>query len=152
MADGIKIVAKNRKTLHRYHILEKVEAGICLTGSEVKSLRDGNVSIAEAFARPQNGEMFMIGMRIAEYKSSGYASHEPDRKRKLLLHKKEIRRLSAEVAQKGLSIVPLSIYFKRGLAKVELALVRGKKMYDKREAIKEREQERDAQRRLGRRR
>ncbi len=152
MAESVKIVAKNRKAYHRYHVLDKVEAGISLTGTEVKSLREGNVSIAEAFARPENGEMYILGMRIAEYKSSGYATHDPDRKRKLLLHRKELRKLTDEVAQRGFSIVPLSIYFKRGYAKVELGLVRGKKMYDKREAIKQREQERDAARERGRRR
>ncbi len=137
--DALKIVARNKKAFHQYEVLEKYEAGIALRGSEVKSLRDGKASLAESYARIDDGELILAGAHIDVYKSSGYTTHDPVRLRKLLMHKKEIRRIASKLAEKGLTMVPLSMYFKHGLAKVELALVRGKKLYDKRQVLKKRE-------------
>ena len=140
---GIQQVAANRKALHNYEVLERIEAGLALTGSEIKSIRQGRVSLNEAYARPDRHEMWLLGAHIAQYAAAGPFGHEPTRKRKLLLHKTQIRELTRSVEQEGLTIVPLRLYLKGGLAKVELALVRGRKRYDKREAIAKREAERD---------
>ncbi len=139
---------ENRKAFHDYEILEKLEAGIVLQGAEVKSLREGNASLKEAFARPENGEIFLHNMYIAPYQP---ALEKPPvrRRRKLLLHASQIRRWSKQVAEKGLTIVPLSVYFnEKGLAKVELALARGKTLADKREALKKRQIQREIEQRL----
>ncbi|MEJ5220477.1 MAG: SsrA-binding protein SmpB [Tepidiforma sp.] len=137
-------IAQNRRARHDYEILARFEAGIVLTGSEIKSVRDHKVQLQGAYARIKDGEAWLIGAHIAPYANAGYAAHDPTRDRKLLLHKKEIRRIAQMVDQKGLTLIPLSMYFKRGKAKVELGVGRGRKSYDKREAVKQREQERAA--------
>ena len=146
MAEGIKIVTSNKKAFHDFQILEKIEAGLVLTGTEVKSLREGRCNLKDSYARIRDGEVWLIGMHISPYKNAGYASHEPERDRKLLLHKDEIRRLHRKVQEKGVTLVPLKVYFKRGLAKVELGVAAGKRKYDKRQEIARREQERDLKR------
>ncbi len=143
-----KIVATNRKAYHNYFIQDAVEAGIALTGSEIKSIRSGRVSLAEAYVRPENGELWLLGAHIARYQEASLLSHEPTRRRKLLLHRKEIDTLTAKMAEKGFTLVPLRLYIKDGLAKLEVALARGKKLYDKREAIIRRETERELGRTL----
>ncbi len=136
----MQVVARNKKARHNYEILEEYEAGIVLKGSEVKSVRSGKVSIVEAFARVEGGELWLENMYIAPYDNSSVFGHEPRRKRKLLMHKKEIRRLAGKLAQRGLTLIPLEVYLNdRGLVKIKLGLARGKKKYDKREAIKERD-------------
>ena len=147
MAD-IKQVAANRKAFHDYEILEKIEAGISLTGTEIKSIRAGGAHIREAYARPLNGELWLYGAHIAPYKAASHMNHEPTRPRRLLLHRKQIVEWSSEMAEKGLTIVPLTMYLKNGMAKVELGLVRGRKQYDKRAAIAKRESDREVQRAL----
>jgi SsrA-binding protein len=149
-ADGarFKDVAVNRRALHDYDILERVEAGIALTGSEIKSVRGGKVSLQEAYARPEHDQIWLQGAHIAEYGPASYLGHEPRRARRLLLHKRQIRELSDEVNQKGLTLIPLRMYLKDGLAKVELGLARGRKQYDKREAIARRDADREIQRAL----
>lgn len=144
----IKIVAQNRKARHEYHIEDKVEAGIELTGTEVKSLRSGRASIKEAYATAMGNELFLTGCHIPPYEQGNIHNVDPVRPRKLLLKRGEIDRLIGVVARQGYSLVPLSIYFKRGWAKVELGVARGKKLYDKREDIKRRDQEREMQRAL----
>ena len=136
----------NKKAHFQYEILETLEAGLALQGTEVKSLRNGDASIAEGFARIRDGEIWLYGMHIGTYPQASIRNHEPLRTRKLLLHKLEISRLAGQTSLKGLTLVPLAVYFTRGLAKCELALVRGKKMFDKRQDIKRREHQRDMQR------
>jgi len=138
----IKTVATNRKARHNYHILDSVEAGIVLTGSEIKSIRAGRVSLGDAYVRPQNGELWLLNAHIARYEASSYLSHEPVRPRKLLLHRKQINALTSAVAEKGFTLVPLRLYIKDSIAKLEVALARGKKLHDKRESIIRRETER----------
>jgi len=145
-----KVIAVNRKALHDYHILETVEAGLVLTGTEIKSIREGRVSLREAFARPDDGELYLEAAHIAQYPAAGRYNHEPTRKRKLLLHKSEMRELSAALEEKGLTLVPLRMYLKNGRAKLELALARGRRSHDKREAIAKREAERQMQRAMRR--
>ena len=139
----IKTVATNRKAYHDYFIQESIEAGIALTGSEIKSIRAGRVSLADAFVRPEGGELWLLNAHIARYEASSYFGHEPTRARKLLLHRKQINQLMSDVAQKGFTLVPLKLYIKDSIAKVEVALARGKKLYDKRETIARREAERE---------
>jgi len=139
----IKTVATNRKAYHNYHIGEKIEAGIALTGSEIKSIRNGRVSLGDAYVKPENGEMWLVNAHIARYEASSYMSHEPTRSRKLLLHRKEIDNLTSKVAEKGLTLVATRLYLKGGIAKVEIALAKGKRLYDKRESIIRREMERE---------
>ena len=136
-------IARNRRARHDYHILDVFEAGLVLTGTEVKSLRDGKANIGDAYGVVKNGELWLLNMHVSAYDKGGYANHEPDRTRKLLLHRKEIRRLIGAVDREGLTLVPLEIYFKNGVAKVALALGKGKKAHDKRDTIKEREAERE---------
>jgi len=150
--DGEKTVASNRKARHDYTILETFEAGIALTGDEVKSLRGGRASLAEAFARVRSGEVWLEGMHIPPYEAGDKRSHQPVRPRKLLLHRREIAGLKAAQEQQRLALVPLRVYFTHGLAKVELALARGRRSHEKRQAIAEREHEREMRRELGRRR
>jgi len=140
---NIKIVATNKKAYHNYYIGETFEAGIALTGSEIKSVRQGKVSLVDAYVRPERGELWLYNTHIARYEASSYMSHEPTRPRKLLLHKKEILNLTGKVAEKGLTLVATRVYLKGGIAKVEIALAKGKKLYDKREAISRREAERE---------
>jgi SsrA-binding protein len=150
---GTKVVASNRRARHDYSILDTVEAGLVLHGAEVKSLRDGHVQLADAYARVEGGEVWMEGVHIAPYASAtGFGAVDPDRRRKLLLHGDEIRRLGARVAQERLTLVPLAIYFKEGRAKVELALAKGRKTQDLRQAIAERDAKAEAARALGRQR
>ena len=142
----MEIIAKNRKAYFQYEILEKIEAGVVLTGTEVKSIRNRDVSINESFAHLNNGEIFLYEMHIGEYKQGNRQNHEPKRVRKLLLHKREIAKIAGKIKQKGYTMIPLSLYFKEGVAKVELALVRGKTKIDKREDIKKRDIDREIQR------
>ena len=142
----IKTVATNRKAYHNYLIQDTVEAGIVLTGSEIKSIRAGRVSLGDAYVRPEAGELWLLNAHIARYEASSYLSHEPTRPRKLLLHGKQIDSLISKVLEKGLTLVPLRLYIKGSLAKVEVALAKGKKLYDKRESIIRRETEREIDR------
>jgi SsrA-binding protein len=138
-----RVVASNRKARHDYFILDTLEAGLVLKGTEVKSLRSGNANLQDSYALVKNGEVWLFGMHISPYEHGSFSNHDPRRTRKLLLSKREIRRLLGKVQEKGLTIVPLSIYFKGAYAKVELAIAQGKKSYDKRESIKQREAKRD---------
>jgi len=148
---GRKVVAQNRKARYDYHLEDTYEAGLVLTGTEVKSLRAGRASLVDGFAEVEGGELWLLGVHIPEYTQGTWTNHEPRRRRKLLLHRLEIERLSARAAERGLTIVPLSLYFKDGRAKVEIALARGKKSYDKRQALAEKQASRETQRELGRR-
>jgi SsrA-binding protein len=142
MAEGIKIVATNRKARHDYHIEDTLEAGIVLRGTEVKSLREGRLNLTDSFCTVEKGEMIVHGLHISPYSHGNLFNHEPLRPRKLLLHRKEIERWGKSTEQKGFTIVPLKVYFKNGFAKVEIGLARGKKQYDKRADISERETQR----------
>ncbi len=146
------IVARNPKARHDYHILDKWEAGLALTGSEIKSVRAGKVSLKQAFGVVRGGEVWIEAMHVSPYESGGYANHDPIRRRKLLLHRREIRRLIGAVQQKGLTLVPLDLHFTRGRAKLTIALGRGKKTHDKRQDLKQRDAERELARTVGRRR
>ncbi|HHY32060.1 MAG TPA: SsrA-binding protein SmpB [Firmicutes bacterium] len=141
-----KIVATNRKAYHDYHIHETYEAGIALTGTEIQSVRRGMVSLRDSFARVEGGEVLLYNMNISPYEHGNRFNHEPLRTRKLLLHKEEIRKLQGKTQERGFTLVPLKVYLKRGLAKVELALAKGKKLYDKREAAARRDLAREADR------
>jgi SsrA-binding protein len=146
---GEKTIAVNRQARHEYFILETVEAGLALTGTEIKSIRAGRVNMRDAYARIDHGEAWLIGMHISPYEQAGgFFQHDPLRPRKLLLHRREIDSLQGELGQKGLTLVPLRLYLKRGRAKVELGLAKGKKLYDKREALAERDARRDIDRAL----
>lgn len=136
-------VARNKRARFDYHLLETFEAGIALTGTEVKSLRAGKASIADAYGIVKDAEVFLLNAHIQPYERGGYVNHEPTRSRKLLLHRKEIRRLIGAVERQGLTLIPLELYFKKGVAKVALALAKGKKMHDKRETEKQRDAERE---------
>lgn len=142
----IKIVAENRKARHDYHIDEEFEAGVVLRGTEVKSLRQGRAILKDAYARIKNGEVFIHQMHISPYPFAYYDNHDPLRHRKLLLHKREIKRLSGKVNEKGLTLIPLKMYFKNGKAKISIALARGKRQYDKRDSIRRREEQREMER------
>jgi SsrA-binding protein len=149
---GTKLIASNRKARHDYAILDAVEAGLVLSGSEVKSLRAGHVQLADAFARMRDGEVWMEGVHIAPYQfAHGVGSHEPDRPRKLLLNRGEIDRLKARIDTERVALVPLSLYFRDGRAKVELGVAKGRTKGDKRQAIAERDSQREIDRALGRR-
>ncbi len=148
---GGPVVARNRKARHEYHLLETWEAGLVLTGTEIKSVRAGKVSLKEAFGIVRNGEVWLEGMNISPYESAGYATHDPTRSRKLLLHVREIRRLIGAVERQGLTLIPLDLHLTRGRAKVTMALARGKKRHDKREDAKRRDAAREAARAVGRR-
>jgi SsrA-binding protein len=144
--DEIESIARNKRARFDYHILDTFEAGLVLKGTEVKSLRDGRANISDAYGIIKDGEAYLLNLHISPYERGGYTNHEPDRTRKLLLHRKEIRRLIGAVERQGLTLVPLEIYFKRGVAKVALALGKGKKLHDKRDT----ERERDAAREIAR--
>jgi SsrA-binding protein len=150
--EGIKIIARNRRARHDYQIEDTFEAGLVLTGTEVKSLRAGRASLNEAFAQVSGGELWLHGMHIPEYERGTWTNHEPRRTRKLLLHRKEIDRLASQAAERGFTIVPLSLYFSGGRAKVELGLGRGKRTYDKRHDLAQRDAAREVDRALRRRR
>jgi SsrA-binding protein len=145
--EGTKQVARNRKAYHDYEVLEEVEAGLVLRGTEVKSLRNGQLTLGDAYARFIHGELYLVNAHIPEYKMGGYTNHEPLRPRKLLLKKSEVAKLSQRIEEKGLTVVPLAVYFKRGYAKTKLGICRGKKSYDKRAAIAKRDAARSIQRR-----
>ena len=141
---GEKLIASNKKALHDYFVLQKLEAGMELTGTEVKSLRDGKANLKDSYVAFERGEAYLLSAHISPYSHGNIANHDPERKRRLLLHRREIEKLQAQVVEKGLTVVPLRLYFKGGRVKVEIAVVRGKKLYDKRESEKRREQEREA--------
>ncbi|HEY6191285.1 MAG TPA: SsrA-binding protein SmpB [Bacteroidota bacterium] len=141
-----KIVVRNRKAAHDYFIIDRYEAGIVLKGTEVKSLRQGNANLQDGYAVVKDGEVWLIGLHISPFEKGNINNHDPKRDRKLLLHKQEIRRMFGKLSQKGLTLVPLRIYFNKKVAKVELAVARGKKDYDKREAIAKRDAERHMRR------
>lgn len=151
-AENSNVAATNPKARYNFIILDSVEAGMVLTGSEVKSLRQGRASLAEAFAIIRDDEVFLIGMHIPPYGQAGYSQHEPTRKRKLLLHKAQIQRLVGKTAEKGLTLVPMKCYFTHGLAKVELGLAKGKKTFDRREDLKAKDAKMAIDRALSRRR
>ena len=141
-------IATNRKALHDYEILDRVEGGLVLTGTEIKSIRAGKVDLRDAYARVQDGELWLHGVHIAAYDAGSYMNHDPRRPRKVLLHREQIRDFGSQVAQKGLTLTPLRLYLKNHHAKIELGLARGKRQYDKRQAIIERDRERAARQAL----
>jgi SsrA-binding protein len=143
---GVKIVCQNRKARHDYFILDQYEAGMVLLGTEVKSLRLGRANIRDSYATVRGGEVFLYNMHIGAYPFAAHGNHEPLRPRKLLLHKKEIKRLTGKIKEKGQTLIPLQVHFKDGKAKVTLALATGKRKYDKREAIRKREEKRELDR------
>ena len=145
---GIMIVATNRKANHNYKIIDKYEAGMVLTGSEVKSIRNNKISIKEAYVRIINNELFIIGMNISGYENSGYSDHNPTSDRKLLVHRREIFKIKKLVEEKGRTLVPLKVYFKRGRAKLEFGLGQGKKLWDKRQDIKDKQLNRRIDRKI----
>lgn len=149
--EGRSVVASNRKARHDYHLVEVFEAGLVLTGTEVKSLRTGRASLVDGFVSINSGEAFLEGVHIPEYTQGTWTNHEPRRRRKLLLHREQIDKLAGAIREKGLTIVPLQLYFLRGRAKVEIALARGKREYDKRQALRERQDRREADRAVARR-
>ena len=136
-------IAENRKAFHDYHILDTLEAGIALLGTEVKAIREGRVNLRDSFARVEDGEVFLYNVNISPYSHRGYADHEPLRRRKLLLHRDEIRKLIGKTVEKGMTLVPVRLYYKNGRVKVAVSLAKGKKDYDKRETIKRREADRE---------
>ncbi|MGH2571254.1 MAG: SsrA-binding protein SmpB [bacterium] len=150
--NGTKLIASNRKARHDYHILETFEAGLVLVGTEVKSLREGKASLAEAYARVLDDELYLVGAHIPEYSHGNRQNHDPNRPRKLLLHRREIERLRGKVEEKGLTLIPLRLYWKAGRAKVEIALGRGKRDYDRRQDVAKREAEREIDRAMSRQR
>jgi len=138
-----KHVAENRKAFHDFHLLETFEAGVVLLGTEVKAIREGRVNLRDSFARVEDGEVYLYNVNISPYSHRGYADHEPLRRRKLLLHRDEIRKLIGKTVEKGMTLVPVRLYFKDGRVKVAVSLAKGKKEYDKRETIKRREADRE---------
>ena len=138
-----RVVATNRRARHEYEILETLEAGLVLRGTEVKSLRAGTVNFKDSYATVRNGEAWLVGCHISPYSHGTDANHDPERDRKLLLHRKEISRLTGKVAERGLTLIPMRLYFKSGRAKLEIGLARGKKLHDKRSALRERETKRE---------
>lgn len=149
---NIRVVCQNKKARHDYEILEVIEAGMVLRGTEVKSLRQGRANLKDSYARVKDGELFLLQSHISPYSHSYYDNHEPDRVRKLLAHSQEIKRLQGKTQERGLTLVPLKIYFKDGKAKVELALARGKKIYDKRESLKRKTEQREMEKAIKQRR
>ena len=147
-----RTIATNRRARHEYDILERIEAGIVLTGTEIKALRANRANIGDAYAKPEGGELWLHNLHISQYAAGNSANHDPTRPRKLLLHKMQIRRLSRDVSEKGFTLVPLRIYLKRHLAKVELALAKGRQRHDKRRAIIDRYREKEAREAIGNRR
>jgi len=147
----LQVICRNRRAFHNYVILERLECGIVLTGTEVKSLRDGQASLEDAYAKLQDGEVWLIGSDIPEYAMGNRLNHKPKRPRKLLLHRREIDKFAGKATQRGFTLVPLQMYFKRGRAKVELAVARGKQQYDKRQDLKKAEAQRDIRRALSKR-
>jgi len=138
----------NRKAFHDYEIIERIEAGVVLIGTEVKALREGRANFKDSYARVIIGELWLVNMHISPYSNGGYSNHEPLRHRKLLLHKRELKRLIGKIEERGLTIIPLKLYFKNGRAKIEIGLARGKRLHDKRKDIAKKDMQRDAQREL----
>ncbi len=147
-----RLLADNRKAHHDYHILHTYEAGIVLLGTEVKSIREGRVNLRDSFARVEDGEVFIYNIHVSSYSHRGYADHEPTRRRKLLLHKSEIRKLIGKTVERGMTLVPVRMYLKNGRVKVVVGVAKGKKLYDKRETIRRREAERETRRAIKQRR
>ncbi len=145
---GEKLIAENRKARHEYHLLERFEAGLALTGSEVKSLRDGRAQLQRAYGDIRDGEVWLVGAHISTYDQAGVQNHDPDRDRKLLLHRREIENLTGKVQERGFTLVPTKLYFKNGRAKVELALAKGKDVRDRRREISKRDSDRQIERAL----
>jgi len=143
-----KLIVENRRARHDYHLLERVEAGLVLTGTEVKSLREGRANLRRAYADPRDGELWLVGAHISAYEQGSMGQHEPERDRKLLLHRREIDRLAEQVNEKGLTLVPIRLYFKDGRAKVELAVARGKERRDRRRELAKRDADRQIERAL----
>lgn len=143
-----KNITVNRKARHEYHIIQTLEAGLVLVGTEVKSLRQGSANLVDSYAKIKDGEAWLVNSHISEYKQGNINNHEPNRDRKLLLNKSEIRKLTGKTREKGLTLIPLRLYFKNGKVKVELALVKGKKVYDKRKEIAKKDFQRDQERRI----
>lgn len=141
--EGRRLIADNRKARHDYHVLETWEAGVALLGTEVKAIREGRVNLRDSYARVDNGELWLLNVHISPYSHRGYASHNELRQRKLLLHQHEIRKLVGRTVEKGLTLIPLELYFKKGRVKVLLALAKGKQLHDKRETIRRRDIDRD---------
>ena len=142
--DAEKLIADNRKARHNYTLLDTVEAGVVLLGTEVKAIREGRVNLRDSYARVEQGEVFLLNVHISPYSHRGYADHEPLRRRKLLLQKREIRKLIGKTVERGLTLVPVRMYFKRGRVKVALSLAKGKRVHDKRETLRQREADREA--------
>ncbi len=142
----IKVIVTNRKARYNYEITGNVEAGLVLRGSEVKSLRQGKASLSDAYARVKKGEIWVIGMHIAQYKEATFENHDPLRDRKLLLHKQEIKKLNRQIEEKGVTLIPLKLYFKNNLVKIDLGLAKGKRKYDKKESIAQKDIKRDLER------
>jgi SsrA-binding protein len=147
---SIKIIATNRKAYHDYFLGDTLEAGIALTGTEIKSIRAGSVNLRDSYVRPEGGELWLVGSHIARYEPGSYMSHDPTRRRKLLLHKKQIRNLMGKSAEKGLTMVATKLYLKDSRAKVEIALAKGKKLYDKKADIARKDSDREMEREVGR--
>jgi SsrA-binding protein len=145
-SEGIKIICKNRKAFFNFEIEDSFEAGISLIGSEVKSLRNGKANLSDSYGKFREGELYLVDVHISPYEQSGKENHDPLRERKLLLHRVELKKLFGKVSERGYSLIPLKLYFKGGMVKVELALARGKKTYDKRESIKKKDQRRELER------
>jgi SsrA-binding protein len=143
VADGIKVIAKNKRARHDYHVVDLLETGIALKGTEVKSIRLGKVQLVDGFAKVEDGELYLYGVHISPYEQGNRYNVDPLRKRKLLAHKAQIRRLHRQVQEKGMTLVPISIYLKRGRVKVEVGICRGKRLYDKRRTLTERDAKRD---------
>lgn len=141
---GEKLIASNKKALHEYFVVQKLEAGVVLTGTEVKALRDGKANLKDAYVIFKNGEAYLFGLHISPYSHGNIQNHEPDRTRKLLLHRRELEKLHSQTAEKGLTVVPLRLYFKGARVKAEIAVVRGKRQYDKRDTERTRELDREA--------
>jgi SsrA-binding protein len=151
-ADGIKVICRNRRAFHEYDVSDTLECGLVLTGTEVKSLREGSGSLEDAYAKIEDGELWLIGSDIPEYSMGNRMNHKPKRKRKLLLHRRELDKFAGKASQRGYTLVPLRMYFKNGLAKVELAVARGKQLHDKRQAQKKSDAKREIRRALTERR
>jgi len=150
--EGIKVICRNRRAHHEYLIQDSLECGIVLTGTEVKSLRDGHASLEDAYAKIEDGEVWLLGCEIPEYAQGNRMNHKPKRPRKLLMHRREIAKFAGKASQKGLTLVPLRLYFKGGLAKVEIAVATGKKLHDKREAARKADAQREIRREMASRR
>jgi SsrA-binding protein len=148
--DETRVVCRNKRAFHEYEIMDRIECGIVLVGTEVKSLRDGHCSLDDAYAKLEEGEVWLLGCEIPEYAMGNRLNHKPKRPRKLLLHRREIGKFAGKASQRGFTLVPLSLYFKNGRAKVEIAVARGKQLHDKRQALKKADAQRDIQRAMSR--